>query len=70
MRNAASVKLRTVQCWRRRPDLEGLYDLFVRTAILGGGHDGVVSTYRMSGTTRENGVALIRRALDLTGRAR
>lgn len=70
VRNAQSLKLRVVQCWRRRPDLPGLYDLFVRTAILGASHSGVVSTYRMNGTTRENGLSLIRQVLDLTGRVR
>jgi hypothetical protein len=69
VRGRKGVKLRAVQCWRRRPDLTGLYDLFARTAILGAGRDGVVSTYWMNGTTRENGLALIRRAVDLTGRA-
>jgi Trypsin-like peptidase domain len=66
--NDSDLKVRVVQCWRRRPDLPGLYDVFVRTAILGVGHDGVVSTYRMDGTTRENGLSLIRQALKLTGR--
>jgi serine protease Do len=70
VRNKQALKLRVVQCWRRRPDLPGLYDLFVRTAILGGGDKGVVSTYRMNGTTRENGLALIRQALEHTGEAR
>lgn len=70
VRNGHGLKFRLVQCWRRRPDLPGLYDLFVRTAILGGSDAGVVSTYRMNGTTRENGLALIRQALEHTGRVR
>lgn len=70
VRNKQALKLRVVQCWRRRPNLPGLYDLFLRTAVLGGGHHGVVSTYQMNGTTRENGLALIRQVLELTGRAR
>lgn len=68
VRNAEGTKLRAVQCWRRRPDLDGLYDLFARTAVLGGAHSGVVSTYLMSGTTRENGLALLKQAVEMTGR--
>ncbi len=70
VRNRQGLKLRVAQCWRRRPDLPGIYDLFVRTAILGAGRSGVVSTYAMDGTTRDNGLSLIRSVIDLTGRTR
>jgi hypothetical protein len=64
VRNEHSVRFRIVQCWRRRPDLPGVYDLLIRSTILGRLQPGVVSTYLMFGTSQENGVKLMRSVLN------
>lgn len=65
--NEQGVKLRAVQCWRRRPDLEGLYDVFLRATTLDRTTSALVSTYLMYGATRANGEAFMTRALAATG---
>lgn len=50
-------------CIRRHVPHEGMYDLFVRSALLGGDREGVVSTLRATPISFENAMALAERWL-------
>jgi serine protease Do len=58
------VALRAVFCVRKHRKLEGLYDAFVKAAVLGSSETGLVTTLSLSGVTFENAHALARRYLE------
>jgi hypothetical protein len=63
-----SVKLRVVFCARGNERLEGLRDIFVRTAILGDERSGIVSTLTMAGVPMETARRFVSAYLGSFGR--
>jgi serine protease Do len=69
VRNVASdvTTMRVAYCIRRLHKLGKLYDMVVKTAVLGDGTDTLVSTLRLSGVSGENAERLARRWLEVNG---
>lgn len=62
---SSATMVRASFCARAHHKMSGLYDAFIRTALLGGeGGVGVVGTFRVNGATFDHAVQLFRRVME------